>query len=177
MHHMQCLNTIRPGMSPIRQTRQQQPISWSPDALHTLYYFLRCPQMESMENPNLDPPRMTLNNERYVGWWTVSRQAVRLRKSPFVEELHVPEQPRQFCRMLPIRHQLFLQSGQIMLSALPSLLNLGIGTGKWAVFSYNLSERGIYWMLPTRLVWRRCQKYMWLPKAVKTLPKKILPSE
>lgn len=32
-------------------------------------------------------------------------------------------------------------------------------------------------VLPTGLVWRPCQKYMWLPKAGKAFPKKMLPPE
>ncbi|KAG8438341.1 hypothetical protein GDO86_008866 [Hymenochirus boettgeri] len=65
MHHFQGVTNLRPGISPSRHSHHaQHHITWSPDSLHTLYYFLRCSQMESMENPNLDPPRMALHNER-----------------------------------------------------------------------------------------------------------------
>ncbi|XP_005987648.1 ankyrin repeat and BTB/POZ domain-containing protein 3-B-like [Latimeria chalumnae] len=42
-------------------------LSWEPEALHTLHYYMHCPQTE-WEDPNMEPPKVKLISDRpYVG--------------------------------------------------------------------------------------------------------------
>ncbi|XP_043943523.1 ankyrin repeat and BTB/POZ domain-containing protein BTBD11 [Protopterus annectens] len=62
MHHLQPLYTKNQGNGTPMHHKQGSTY-WEPEALYTLCYFMHCPQME-WENPNVEPSKVTLQNER-----------------------------------------------------------------------------------------------------------------
>ncbi|XP_021323449.1 ankyrin repeat- and BTB/POZ domain-containing protein 3-B isoform X1 [Danio rerio] len=62
MHYLQPLS-IKNHSNGTPLPQKSSLVHWEPEALYTLCYFMHCPQME-WENPNVEPSKVTLQNER-----------------------------------------------------------------------------------------------------------------
>uniref|UniRef100_A0A3B3ZU30 ABTB2/3 histone-like domain-containing protein n=1 Tax=Periophthalmus magnuspinnatus TaxID=409849 RepID=A0A3B3ZU30_9GOBI len=91
----------RPQPAPSAPSANHTLVSWTPDALHTLYYFVSAPQTEHMEN--LQSSNMTLTREKcphllppLSSWLHISLMFSEHRRSSVVDSDDV----RQSCRVL-----------------------------------------------------------------------------